>query len=138
MKDKLEFIAQVTDRLTIPPWAQAELAARFPDREVRVTVRRAARRRSDHQNRYYWGVVLPALAKGIEETQGYKFDIELAHEFVKRRFWSETGKVVNGYYVGFTTTTTTTTLWEEKMEEIRRFAADYFNINIPEPNEETK
>ena len=133
---KIEFIAQVTNRLTIPIWVQAELAVHFEDREVRVTVRRAARRRSDHQNRYYWGVVLPILSQGLSDTQGHEIDIDLAHEFVKRKFWAETGRVVNGYYVGFTTTTATTAEWEEKMENIRRWAIEFLNINIPEPNED--
>ena len=133
---KIEFIAQVTDRLTIPEWAQAEIGARFADKEVRILVRPTGRNRSVQQNKYYWSVVLPLVAEGLTYLQGQHIHIDLAHAFIKRKFWPETGRVVAGHYIGFTTTAATTAEWEEKMENIRRWAAELLNINIPEPNEE--
>jgi hypothetical protein len=46
-------------------------------------------RRSNQANRYYWGVVMPYLARMLSETSGEYFDSEASHQWAKRRFLSK-------------------------------------------------
>lgn len=134
---KIEFICACTDgTLSIPTWAKHELMHLFEGKQVRVLVKSGGRQRSTWQNRYYWGVVVPLLAQGLSDMEGETISLDLAHDFIKRKFWPETGQVIQGHFIGFTTTAATTAEWEEKMGEIRHWAATFLNVQIPEPNEE--
>lgn len=49
-------------------------------------------RRSNPQNRYYWGLVIPLIQKGIKDM-GTEITKEETHEFLKARFNSK--EIVN-------------------------------------------
>lgn len=90
--------------------------------------------RSNNQNRYYWGVVLPTLS----EHTG--FTINEAHEVMKYRFlkgW-KTVKTNKDYmeveYIRSTTDLDTKS-FEEYMTKVREFASIGLSCWIPEPNE---
>jgi hypothetical protein len=49
-----------------------QLQAAFGDKNVLITVEALKNTRSNKQNNYYWGVVIPHVMRFHEETQGEK------------------------------------------------------------------
>lgn len=100
------------------------------DKDVELTVKAWSQRRSDAENRYYWGVVVEILANEF----GYLPD-EM-HEILKAKFlrrWA-TGKVGAFPFAG-STATLQTKAFQEYLETIRTWALSEHHINIPLPGE---
>jgi hypothetical protein len=97
--------------------------------------------RSNPQNRYYWGIIIPFFQQGFFETQGEHLSTNEVHEFIKFNFnYKEmvnenTGEVVR---VSSTTTDKTTTEFGELIDKCIIFADTFFNITIPLPEEQSK
>ena len=50
--------------------------------QVTVKIEKVKRKRSDKQNRWYWGVAVPTVMKGIEKQTGEKYDKETIHAMI--------------------------------------------------------
>lgn len=92
--------------------------------------------RSDRQNRYYWGVVLQMLS---EET-GHK--AEELHEIFKEKFGLKNEIYLSNKQnemeianITISTTKYNTAQFEEYLEKIRRWSAEFYELYIPLPNE---
>lgn len=108
----------------------SEYVSALPNDNLELILRVAKSRRSLNQNSYYWGVVVKILS---DETGN---DPESIHEFIKLKFNPKFVTVGNEQaLIGGSTANLSTKDFEEKMEEIRAWAAIELNINIPEPNE---
>jgi cytoskeletal protein RodZ len=109
----------------------------FNGKEVTITIEKKKKRRSVPQNSYYWGCVLPILKAAIYDSWGEVKSIDEIHNWAKMQFnYTEkinetTGEVVK---LPKSTTQNTTTDQETYHEEIRRFAHEWFNVEIPLPN----
>lgn len=95
-------------------------------------------KRSDPQNRYYFGVIVPMVQKGIYDL-GTEFTKEEVHEFLKARF--NTIEIFNEANGGFITIPQSTTrLTKEQFGEyiakIQQFAAEFLSIVIPDPGQQ--
>lgn len=95
--------------------------------------------RSNQQNRYYWGLVIPLIQKGIKDM-GTEITKEETHEFLKARFNYE--EIVNkgtGEYVTIPRSTTALNKeqFSEYIEKIQQFASEFLNIVIPDPGQQT-
>ena len=57
---KLTYFGRVTDdgEIKLPGAKMRKEAQYFAGKEIEVTIQRKKRKRSDPQNRYYWGVVV--------------------------------------------------------------------------------
>lgn len=99
-------------------------------------------KRSNPQNSYYWSVCVPMVLEGLYSL-GYEVKTkEQAHEIIKHLFLKEdvtnesTGELLT------TITKSTTDLNKEQfnqfLEELWRWASEYLNIVIPEPNQQTE
>ena len=110
----------------------------FDGKEVTVTIERKRKKRSNNQNAYLWGCVYPILKLAFYETWGEVRSIEEIHEWAKLQFNytekvnQETGEIAR---IPKSTTINSTIQQEEFHEEIRRFAREWFNTEIPLPNE---
>ena len=93
---------------------------------VEVIIRKPKTSRSTLQNSYYWSVVVEILAKEL----GY--DKDEIHEILKYKFLQS--NAMGMPYVK-STTKLSTGEFEDYLEKIRRWAAEFLNINIPLPNE---
>src|SRR4029078_816659 len=95
-------------------------------------------KRSDQQNRYYWGLVVPLVQKGIEDY-GTELTKEETHEFLKARFNvadlvnQDTGETIN---LPLSTTRLNKEQFGEYIEKIQRFGAEFLGIEIPDPGQQ--
>ncbi len=102
----------------------------------RISIKKHRDRRSDAQNKYWFGVVIPNVAAGLEEAWGECLSDEKVHEYLKREFLSE--PVVNrktGECKG--TTVNSSAFLDTKefallIDKVIRFAAESLNTPIPE------
>lgn len=107
----------------------------FEGKRVTLTVGRYRKPRSDMENRYYWGVVVNMISDAMGES-----DKEYVHEILKSLFLEEVKyKTVGDRQIKLkrvkSTTELSTVEMESYMESIRRWAASFLGVVIPEPNQ---
>lgn len=145
----LGYTGRVTESgdIELPKRMRKEIAAAFTGHGIEVTVRRRRKRRSSPQNRYYWGVIIPAVLRGFIDAgnalqEGNQAHRETVHEFLKLRFLDNGIEIHDAEGVLHkgppTTTTLTTTEQEEYHDRIREFAAEFLGVSIPLPNEQVE
>ena len=103
---------------------------------VQIIIRLAGKR-SSPQNRYYWGAMLPIVKEGLKGV-GIDMSKEQTHEmlkyrFLKREFVTSDGHILQS--IG-STTELSTKEFNEYIESIQIWSAEYLNVNIPDPNEQ--
>ncbi len=112
----------------------------FGDCNFILTVEVQHDKRSSPQNRYYWGVVIPAFCQGASEMTGDIWSKESAHSTLKNRFlFSEivnenTGEILT--VIG-STSDLTTVQFNEYIDRCRDFIQEWFGCYVPAPNEIT-
>ena len=114
--------------------------SQLKDGEYVMTIERKKRKRSLMQNAYYWGVVVPLVKEGLLDV-GYRMTTEAVHEYLKGQFSiteivnERTGEVLKS--IGSTSQMTTSQMMDY-FAEITQWAAEWLNIQIPQPNEQLK
>lgn len=110
----------------------------FNGKDITITISEAKNKRSNRQNRYYWGVVVKITQNCIFDEWGeWKHDNEV-HEFLKYNCNSEekvnenTGEVIR---ISRSTTENQTQMQEVFHDKCRKLVFEYFNTVIPLPNE---
>ena len=111
----------------------------FEGKDCMFTIEPVKNKRSSQQNRYYHGVIIPIVKNCLKEA-GYVMTNEDVHDLLKMKFLRET-LFVNEDTGDITERTKSTTelsksAFMDYVEEIRQFTLEYFNTDIPEPNEE--
>lgn len=143
----MEYTGRVTEtgEIELPKRMRKEMVSAFRGHRIEVKVRRLRKRRSTNQNRYYWGVLIPAVLAAFVEAgndlqSGNQAHHELVHEFLKNKFLDNGIEVHDAdgtlHKTPPSTTRLTTTEQEDYHESIRRFAAEYLGTVIPLPNEQ--
>lgn len=112
----------------------------FEGKALRVTLQEAKKIRSLNQNAFYMGVVVPHVV-GMFLAEGDTISHEEAHKFLKTEI-GKLGRFVTApdgkeYWIEGTTTDYSTREWEDYIEKIRAWAAQ-FGYEIPFPNEELR
>jgi len=105
------------------------MAKTFEGKKVQVEIRKAKRRRSIPQNNYYWGVVLQLLGADL----GYSS--EEAHEAMVRMFLEVPNDDLEIPSTFRKTSDLSTVEFEEYLEKIRRWAAEFRGLFIPDPQQ---
>ena len=107
----------------------------YEGKRISITIQEAKKQRSNDQNAYYWGVVVPLVAKGITDLGEYTPN-EKAHEVLKMLFLQSTSEL------GLPNTKSSTELntkeFNEFIEQVQIWAADFLEIDIPEPNSQVE
>jgi hypothetical protein len=96
---------------------------------VDVTVKRRTKPRSNAQNRYYWGVIIPLLS----DYTGYEH--EEMHNALKMLFLRKPAHAPDLPDTLRSTSDLTTQEFESYVERVRRWASIEFLLSIPLPNE---
>ena len=99
-----------------------------------LSLREFKAKRSTRENRYYWGVAVPAV-KRMFEAEGDTVSEDDIHEYlVKEVGGFKTRSKLTGQWIRTSSTKLTTEEWEQWMEKIRHWAA-VLGVQIPMPNE---
>jgi hypothetical protein len=117
------------------------LLRHFKNSVVTVTISKVKKKRSNQQNRYYWGVIIPCIQNGLFETQGEWLTPDATHEFLKSNFnYKELVNESSGEIIKLpkSTTESDTFDFEEYLDKCRLFADEFLNIIIPMPNEQSE
>ncbi len=106
------------------------------DGEVTLTIERKHAHRSLAANRWYWGVVVHAIA----EHTGYTPDE--THAVLKAMFLPKhvalvngNGEVINELVIGGSTAKLNQNEFSQYVEAVRAFALEKFDLDIPSPSE---
>lgn len=100
---------------------------------------RDARTRTHPQNRYYWGVVVPMVKEGLRDAGYDEVQTNMdAHEVMKhihlkkRIVSNKTGDVID---IAGSSAKLPIPEFNEYIERICRWSAEYLGVAIPAPNE---
>ena len=111
----------------------------FDGQEVEVEIRKRQKNRSLNQNKFYWGVFLPAVKAALIDVGYWMANEEQVHDLLKLKFLKttsvneNTGEVME---ILGTTTEMSTYDFEMYLTQVRVWAAEYLGTTLPVPNEE--
>lgn len=135
----IQLISVVKNGRLSPPVADRirKFLAEMEGKTVAIAMERKRRKRSNPQNAFYWGVVLPIAVSMFAEA-GENADRDTVHRYLKgevggmkKPVTSPDGEVI---WRVDTSTRLTTMEWEDWMTKIRAWAAA-FGVEMPLPNE---
>ena len=97
-----------------------------------------ANKRSEQQNRYYFGIVVPLVQEGIAHL-GTELSKQETHEFLKGKFnYTEIINKETGEYIQVPRSTTILNkeAFSEYIAKIQQFSAEFLNVVIPDPGQQ--
>lgn len=106
---------------------------------IDITFKKRTNKRSNPQNKYYFGLIVPIFQDCIRNEWGEIWGVNKTHEFLKANcnydelVNEETGQIVR---VIKSTTENTTTNQEIFHEKCRLLALEFFNTDIPLPEQQ--
>ncbi len=136
------FEADVVDRKMVIQDREREAMARWVrtfknGTHLEVIIRKWREKRTNEQNAYYWGVVVPTLADFFGHDNP-----EDMHEDLKLKFNPVESKVEPGKIIGGTTTKLSTEEFfgpeTSYVERICRWASMEYGVYIPPPKKDNK
>lgn len=113
----------------------------FNGKDVVITFSKPKKSRSNNQNSFYWGVVLPLVQKGLLNATGELRSNDNIHYKILLPLFAPTNEIVNtdtGECIieRLTSSEMTTTQFCEYIMEVQKWGAEFLGIDIPNPNEE--
>lgn len=120
------------NRLRFEQWCQENKG-----KNIKIQFSRRYNKRSDLQNRYYWGVVIKEIGIRLRDLGHAWLTDEDVHDMMKLKFnheqvVSEEGEVLE---LPRSTTALTKVEFMEYVDRVRTWAVDFLNICIPDPGE---
>jgi hypothetical protein len=110
----------------------------FEGQNILITIQKQKKTRSNPQNAFYYGVVVPIMQQCLKDA-GYLMTNEQIHEMLKLKFLKESilvNEQTGEYLERIKSTTELSTIeFMEYILEIQKFSVEYFNTVIPDPNE---
>lgn len=107
-------------------------------KDIVLSLKIKRKTRSNPQNAYYWGVVVPLITEAFNKF-GNDFKEEETHEFLKAKFNARQLEVIDGHHIDVPQSTSKldTKEFMTYIEQIQQFASMLLGIYIPSPNEQT-
>lgn len=134
MSTTIQSLGKVLDGKLIlqdPNWFREQLKS-LEGKEVDVIVKRRKKTRSNPQNDYYFGVVVPAFMK-IFEGAGIDYDKDKSHSILATKYL-----LIHEPYSRVRSTTELSTVeFNDYLLELQQWAAE-MGYYIPDPNEVVK
>jgi hypothetical protein len=105
--------------------------------EYELLIKPKRKKRSNGQNSYYWGIVVPQVLRGLKEAGFNVFSKDDAHDIIKFKFLkvnleNDSGEFVESFK---STKEMSTSEFKEFIEHLQIWASEYLNQYIPSPNE---
>lgn len=116
-----------------------DVIASFEGKVITITIQKKRKQRSNPQNKYYWGLIVPIWRNLLLNEWGEVHTNESTHEFLKMNFGynervdESTGEIFRSPR---STTENSTVEMEEYHETLRQKAMEMFGAVIPLPNEQ--
>ena len=116
-----------------------DILSHYEGHTIDLIFKKRKNKRSNNQNAYYWSVIVAIFQNSIKEMWGEIWDLKDVHEFLKsncnyKEYLNEnTGEIIRKT---ISTTENTTTEQELFHEKCRLLSTEFFNTEIPLPNEE--
>ena len=111
----------------------------FEGKNVIFSIRKKTKKRSNQQNNYYWGVIIPLATKAILDTWGEIWNKERVHELLlaecpiyTEKVNKDTGEIMR---VVMRSSEMNTIEMNNYWTACGRLLHEYFNVYVPEPNE---
>jgi hypothetical protein len=107
-------------------------------KDIVITIEKKKKKRSNPQNSYYFGLVIPLMKQGFYNSLGEHVGTDEIHTFLKNRFlFKEIVNENNAEIIKMPQSTTelSTIQFEEYLDKIREFSTEFLGIQIPLPNE---
>jgi hypothetical protein len=146
MKNDLRYLGRVTAQgdIRLPKHVGDEVRGAFAGKDIEVIFRRPRKQRSNEQNRYYWGAVIPAILQGFRDLgndvqPGNPEDAEVIHQYLKARFLPPrevADAAGEAHRLPGSTAGLSTAQFMDYIAAVQQFAAEYLNVNIPDPGEQ--
>jgi len=113
----------------------------FDGKDVLITFEKPKKTRSNPQNSYYWGVVIPLIQKGLLDATAELRNAESIHYKILLPLFAPEKEIINkdtgeSCFEKQTSSDLTTTQFCEYIMEIQKWGAEFLGIDIPSPNEE--
>jgi hypothetical protein len=110
-------------------------------KDITITIELKKKKRSNKQNAYYYAVVVPIIKQCLLDAgfNGYR-NTEQVCDLLKYRFLKTNETNENGEFIERIKSTSelTTSQFMDLIAEIQQWASEYFNVQIPDPNENLK
>ncbi len=111
----------------------------FEGRQVTLILQERKTNRSNNQNRYYWGVVIPLVQAGLKDAGYQRVTKDATHRLLKKMFLID--EIVNpmtGEILSFegSTADLSTKKFNGYVDEIAQWSAETLQLVIPDPNEQ--
>ena len=116
----------------------SEVIKSLEGKDIVITIEKKRKKRSNPQNSFYHGIVIPILKQGFYNSLGEHVSADEIHTFLKNRFlFKEIVNEQNAEIIKMPQSTTelTTIQFEEYLDKIREFATEFLSIQIPLPND---
>lgn len=106
-------------------------------KEYIITIKKKQKIRSNGQNRYYFGIVLPLVLRGLRNAGFDVHSKEDAHDIVKCKFLKVDIENDSGEFITSFKSTKEMSTQEFKgfIDNVQYWASEYLNEYIPSPNE---
>ena len=110
----------------------------FADKELEICVKELTQLRTDKQNRYWWGVLIPCIVSFHKETQGETITQQEVHNYILINiagYRIET-KEVFGQTIVSIIGKTTSQMSKEEWSDLKTSVQDHFRekgLDIPDP-----
>ena len=132
---KLEFYTTVTKGQLTKTWESAVNS--FEGQRVKTTIEKFVQKRTNPQNAYFHGVVIPICNQGFNDL-GHRFNAKKTKENLKKLFLKEDLPLKDGLFIE--SVKGTSELSTEEMaafiEQVKQFAAEFLGVYIPDANEQ--
>lgn len=144
--NKITLFASVIDGKTVRyPAKMTEFILQMKVDRVRITIQPDRRRRTNPQNAYYWGVVIPHVIAGLQDAgNGWlsaknEQHCQTVHKMLAEKFLDNGTEMIlptGEKFKGDPSTSGLDTMeFSDYVEKIRAWSVEFFNLYIPDPGD---
>jgi hypothetical protein len=106
-----------------------------------ITIEKLKKSRSNNQNAFYWGVVIPIVQSGLKDATGEFRSADSIHYGILLPLFSPSNEIVNidtGQVLSekISSSEMSTVQFMEYVMEVQKWSAEFLGVDIPNPNEE--
>jgi hypothetical protein len=118
----------------------------FAGQRIIMRIKKYRKSRSNKQNNYYWGCVIPYVQDGLNDMgfDRHLISAENVHHMLRDKFLKEDIGVTDGEHAGEfvtmvrSTSDLSTTEFMDYIADIQKWSMEFLNKYIPDPGEQSE